>query len=208
MPTARLFLLILVALAAAGCARQQQAYVIDPSTGQPVAMWRQQTAPPQYAQNYQQPTPQAAVSDERGLFNSQPSATQPQYVQPNYASHAYVQRPSPQPYMMQSGEPQYARQNDQQPQAVASERTRFVQFAAKRGATAICASAADLRATNLRAAGVCSQPQGYVRRVPRRSLTGMMQNSAPQYAKPPSAHPPLRRQTALPRPRSTRQWRR
>ena len=94
-----LFLLpVLVALAAAGCARQQQTYVIDPSTGQPVpvVMRQQQIAQPQYAQqSYQPPAPQAAASGERGLFNSWQSAPRPQYAQQTYAQQPY-QPPAPQ----------------------------------------------------------------------------------------------------------------
>jgi hypothetical protein len=122
MHRARFLLPILVALAAAGCARQQQAYVIDPSTGQPVAVvMQQQTAQPVYAQqSYQPPAPQAAASGERGLFNSWPSAPQPQYAQQTYQQPApdsgrglfaasqsappvYVQQPA----FTQNGVPQY-----------------------------------------------------------------------------------------------------
>ena len=124
---------VLVALAAAGCARQQQAYVIDPSTGQPVpvVMRQLQIAQPQYAQqNYQPPAPRAATSGERGLFNSWQTTPRPQYAQQIYAQQpyqppapssgrgpftslqsapeAYVYLPSQQPDAMQYGAPQYA----------------------------------------------------------------------------------------------------
>lgn len=62
----------LAALAAASCARQQQSYVIDPATGQPVPVMAQQSYGPQYAQ--------AGANDERGLFGSR-GASQPQFAQ-------------------------------------------------------------------------------------------------------------------------------
>jgi hypothetical protein len=129
MPRGRLLWPVLVALAATGCARQQQSYVIDPATGQPVpvVMQQQQYAQPQYAQqSYQQPAPQAAAGGERGLFNSWPSAplvAQQPYAQQTYqppvssdgrglfaspqnAPQAYMQQPMQQVYVMQYGAPQ------------------------------------------------------------------------------------------------------
>jgi hypothetical protein len=126
----RFYLPILVGLTAAGCARQQQAYIIDPATGRPVPVAiQQQPVPPQYAQaNYQS---QAAASGERGLFNSRQSAPltyaqQPQYVRPSaqppmaapsdgrglFTSQengppAYLQQPAPPSYAMQYPAPQY-----------------------------------------------------------------------------------------------------
>jgi polysaccharide export outer membrane protein len=98
MRVTRLLMPILVVLAAAGCARQQQtAYVIDPATGQPVPVVQQYApaqdayaqasyqdgyqagypaayaqATPQYAQAYQPPPaePQYAQGTNRGLFGS------------------------------------------------------------------------------------------------------------------------------------------
>jgi len=109
---------MLVALAAAGCARQQQTYyVIDPATGQPVPVVAQQPygqqpyGQPQYAQQpsalpaYEQPVyqqaapalpPQAAPSSSRGLFSSSPAYAQQTYEQPSYAQPAY-QQPAPPP---------------------------------------------------------------------------------------------------------------
>lgn len=88
---------ILVALAAAGCARQQQTYyIIDPQTGQPVPVVQQAQQPqpygqPQYAQQgYEQPA-------------YEPPAAQPQYAQPQYAQQQYAQ-------------PQYAPAQPAQPQ--------------------------------------------------------------------------------------------
>jgi len=126
MRCARIIWPILIALAAAGCAHQQQAYVIDPATGQtvPVVMQQQQFA----QQNYRQPSPQAA-SGERGLFNSWQSSQQPQYAQQTYqqpapsngrgllasqqsAQPAYVQQPTQPPYATpQTGRPYAAAPN-------------------------------------------------------------------------------------------------
>jgi hypothetical protein len=129
MHNARFYLSILVALTAAGCARQQQqAYVIDPSTSRAVPVVIQpQPVQPQYSQASYQP-PQAAVSDERGLFNSRLSAPQayaqqPQYVrpsaQPPVAQLALSgerglftsQQDGPPAYLMQFAQPSYATQN-------------------------------------------------------------------------------------------------
>jgi polysaccharide export outer membrane protein len=89
-------LCLLVALAAAGCARQQQTYyIIDPQTGQPVPVVRQYTGPEQYVQaQYGQAQPAAQpqyAQNGRGFFNSsQPSY----YAQPQYG---YQQPPPPAP---------------------------------------------------------------------------------------------------------------
>jgi polysaccharide export outer membrane protein len=111
----RFLLALSVALAAAGCARQQQTYyVIDPQTGQPVPVVAQQPQQPyaqlqypqqastdqtQYAQPaYQQqaqPQPQYAQSGNRGLFSSSPSYAQQSYAQQSYQQPAY-QQPAPQ----------------------------------------------------------------------------------------------------------------
>jgi polysaccharide export outer membrane protein len=78
---------MLAALAAAGCARQQQTYVIDPATGRPVPVMANQ-----YAQ-----APQANAGDNRGFFSSQNYA-QPQYAQQQYAGQqAYAQQTTQQP---------------------------------------------------------------------------------------------------------------
>jgi polysaccharide export outer membrane protein len=116
MRGARFLLLILAALAAAGCARQRQAYAIDPTTGQPV---------PGVAQSDAQP----AASGERGLFSSRAIARsqyarQPQYAQQTFrqpapsgrgwfnsrpsAPPAYAQPPLQEPYVLQYGAPPYA----------------------------------------------------------------------------------------------------
>jgi polysaccharide biosynthesis/export protein len=99
MRGARFLLAILIALAAASCARQQPVYVIDPATGQPVPVVAQQTyAQPQYAQQtYQQPV------------------AQPQYTQqPLYAQQTY-QQPIAQPQYAQQAE--YTQQTYHQPVA-------------------------------------------------------------------------------------------
>ncbi|WP_210209849.1 polysaccharide biosynthesis/export family protein [Pseudolabrys taiwanensis] len=90
MRTAKLLLPILFALAAAGCARQQQTYyIIDPQTGQPVPVVAQQAQPygpqGQYAQQSyeQQPAYEAA-------------APQPQYAPQPYQQQ-YAQAPAAPP---------------------------------------------------------------------------------------------------------------
>jgi len=137
MRGARILFAVVAALAAASCARQQQTYVIDPATGQPVpvVMQQQQFAQPQFAQqNYRQPA-QSTPSGERGLFNSWQSAPQPQYAQQTYqqptpsgrglfnsrqsSPQAYVQPQPQQPTVMQYGaqqSPQYATPQYAQPQ--------------------------------------------------------------------------------------------
>jgi polysaccharide export outer membrane protein len=113
MRGARFLLAILIALAAASCARQQPVYVIDPATGQPVPVVAQQTyAQPQYAQQtYQQPV---APSGERGLFNTRPGAP-PVYVQPQ------VQQSVPQSYVLQYSPPQSAAPPPAPPQYAAPQ---------------------------------------------------------------------------------------
>jgi hypothetical protein len=128
MHNARFYVPILVALMAAGCAHQQQAYIIDPATGRPVpVVIQQQSAPPQYAQAGYQSPPQAAASNDRGLFNSRQSAPQtyaqqPQYVQPSAPPPVSQLAPSgerglftsqqdgPPAYLMQPAQPSYAAQ--------------------------------------------------------------------------------------------------
>ncbi len=87
MRGSRFLLGLAVALAAAGCARQQQGYyVVDPQTGQPV-----------FAQPAYQPPPPTAASDRRGLFSSSPAYAQ-QYYEPAPAPQtAYQPAPAPQP---------------------------------------------------------------------------------------------------------------
>ena len=103
MRGARFLVAVMTALAAAGCARQQQTYVIDPSTGQPVPVMTNQ-----YAQ-----APQASTDGNRGFFSSQ-NYTQPQYAQQTSAQQAYAQQQyAQQPYAQQ----QYAPQTYQRPAA-------------------------------------------------------------------------------------------
>jgi hypothetical protein len=106
--------MILIALSAAGCARSQQAYMIDPAQPAPVA-YRQQAPQPQYMQaNY--PAPQSATTGERGLFNSWHSAQQS--PTPPLAPSGerglltaqpplYLQQPAQPSYAMQTPAPQY-----------------------------------------------------------------------------------------------------
>ena len=115
MRGSRFLLGLAVALAAAGCARQQPAYyTIDPQTGQPVpALAQQAPSPygqPAYAQQpyaqqaYQQSqTPQSARTDHRGLFSSSPAYAQQNYEQPPVVQPSY-QTPAAQPPSAQSTE--------------------------------------------------------------------------------------------------------
>jgi polysaccharide export outer membrane protein len=97
---------MMVALAAAGCARQQQTYVIDPSTGRPVPVMAQQ-----YAQ-----APQANAGDNRGFFSSQ------SFAQPQAAQQSYAQSYAQQQY---AGQQAYAQQTTQPPPAPPSGRGLF-----------------------------------------------------------------------------------
>jgi hypothetical protein len=105
MQSARFYLPIFVALMAAGCARQEQAYIVDPATGRavPVVM-QQQAAPPQYVQPSAPPVARTAPSGERGLFTSQqdrPPAYLMEPAQPSYAT----QYPAPQYAAPRTGGP-------------------------------------------------------------------------------------------------------
>lgn len=100
MRVARLMVPILVALLAAACARQQASYyVLDPSTGQPVAVVGQyQYGEPQYGQaGYQAgySPPVYAQADGRGLFNAQQGYAQPYYAQSYQAPVAPPQYAAP-----------------------------------------------------------------------------------------------------------------
>jgi polysaccharide export outer membrane protein len=131
MRISRFLVAIAAALLLAACARHQTAYVIDPSTGQPVPVVSQQYAQapapqqyapasaPQYAQAYAQPAPapqpqpqvaqaqaQSAPSGGRGFFTSHSS--EPQAYQPPPAQQPYTLQYAPPP------QPQYA---TPQPQA-------------------------------------------------------------------------------------------
>ncbi|HVZ52276.1 MAG TPA: polysaccharide biosynthesis/export family protein [Pseudolabrys sp.] len=119
----RLLLGLAVALAAAGCARQQPTYyVMDPQTGQPVPAIAQQAQPygqaaqPAYTQQaYQQ---SAAQSDDRrglfGLFSSGPAYTQPSYAPQTYQPPATANDDR---RGLFSSSPAYAQQNYEQPPA-------------------------------------------------------------------------------------------
>lgn len=76
---------ILVALAAAGCARQQQTYyIVDPQTGQPVPVVQQAQQAQPYGQPQYAPQGQYARQGYGQPAYEQPAA-QPQYAQPQYA---------------------------------------------------------------------------------------------------------------------------
>ena len=115
MHRARFYLMVLIALSAAGCARSQQAYMVD--TGQPAPVaYRQQGPQSQYAQaSY--PAPQSAATGERGLFNTWHSAQQPPVAQQASSGERglfaaqppnYLQQPAQPAYAMQTPAPQYA----------------------------------------------------------------------------------------------------
>jgi polysaccharide export outer membrane protein len=95
MRVARILLPILIALAAAACARQQQAYyAVDPATGQriPVVQQYSRGAYQQaYAQQPQAPAQSAQNNNNsRGLFSS-PQAAQQAYASAQYAEQTYPQ---------------------------------------------------------------------------------------------------------------------
>ena len=131
MRRACFFLPVLLALTAAGCAREQQSayYVIDPVTGQPVPVVQQyeqpqyaqsQYAQAQYGQYAQAPHGQPAYQAQdtrRGLFNPAYQAQDTgrglfnnRRSQPAYAPQPYMQQPyAQQPY--QSYQQPYAQQS-------------------------------------------------------------------------------------------------
>jgi hypothetical protein len=100
--------MVLIALSAAGCARSQQAYMVDPGQSAPVA-YRQQAPQSQYAQaSY--PAPQSAATGERGLFNTWHSAQQPQIAQATPSSDRGLFTAQPPVYLQQPAQPAYAMQ--------------------------------------------------------------------------------------------------
>jgi hypothetical protein len=100
--------MVLIALSAAGCARSQQAYMIDPGPPAPVA-YRAQAPQPQYVQaSY--PAPQSATTGERGLFNSWHSAQQSPAAQPAPSSDRGLLTAQPPVYLQQPAQPSYAMQ--------------------------------------------------------------------------------------------------
>jgi polysaccharide export outer membrane protein len=92
MRTVTFLLPLMAALAAAACARQQPAYVLDPQTGQPVQAAQQYSAPKQYGQPHypsQANAPPQSAQNGRGLYNSSPP--------PAYAPPQSAQQPQPAP---------------------------------------------------------------------------------------------------------------
>jgi protein involved in polysaccharide export with SLBB domain len=75
MRVARFLVPLLLALAAAGCARRDAAYVVDPVTGQPVPVIQR------YGQPAQSPGQYAQNGDNRALYGS-PQAAQQEYAEP------------------------------------------------------------------------------------------------------------------------------
>lgn len=109
MRNCRILLVLMVAVAAAGCARkpaQQTYYIIDPQTGQPVPVITQQQqgmqaqaypAPQAYPQSYGAPVARSAPT--RSLYSTSPAYAQQAYTQPQYVQPA----PQPQPRAASSG---------------------------------------------------------------------------------------------------------
>jgi polysaccharide export outer membrane protein len=101
MRVARILLPTLIALAAAACARQQQAYyAVDPTTGQPAPVARQYSQgayQPSYAQQHAQAQYAQSGNNSRELFSS------PQAAQQAYASSQYTEQTYPQ----NNTQPQY-----------------------------------------------------------------------------------------------------
>jgi len=110
MRNAKTLLVLMAALAAAGCMRKspQAYYVMDPQTGQPVPVVSQQQtaqaaypaqapqgyAPQGYSQAYAGRTAQPAVP-ARSLYSTSPAYAQQAYAQPQYAQPQQAQqRPS------------------------------------------------------------------------------------------------------------------
>jgi polysaccharide export outer membrane protein len=99
MRHSRFLLVLMLALAAAGCARRTQTtYIIDPQTGQPVPVITQQqmaqAAPVYGQQGYGQPygAPVAAApTSSRTLYSTSPAYAQEAYAaQPSYGQPAYA----------------------------------------------------------------------------------------------------------------------
>lgn len=109
MRNAKILLVLMAALAAAGCARKtaQVQYIIDPQTGQPMPVVTQQqqyaraqaypasTYPGAAPQTYQQPygVQAAPGPSSRSLYSSSAAYAQQAYAQPQYVSP----QPAPQP---------------------------------------------------------------------------------------------------------------
>ncbi|MFA6268055.1 MAG: polysaccharide biosynthesis/export family protein [Pseudolabrys sp.] len=105
MRNSKILLVLMVALAASGCARKtaQTYYVIDPQTGQPVPVINQQQQmaqaqyPPQAPQGYapQGYTPQGYAQSygapaSRSLYSTSPAYAQQAYAQQQYAQPQYA----------------------------------------------------------------------------------------------------------------------
>ena len=111
MRNAKTLLVLMAALAAAGCMRKspQAYYIIDPQTGQPVPVVSQQQqaaqaaypaqvpqgyAPQGYAsQGYRQPYAAQAAVPARSLYSTSPAYAQQAYAQPQYAQPVQAQQP-------------------------------------------------------------------------------------------------------------------
>ena len=133
MRHSRILLVLMLALAAAGCARKsaQTYYIMDPQTGQPVpVVTQQQMAQPQAAPVYaQQGYPQpygapvaAAPLPSRTLYSTSPAYAQQAYAaQPSYAPYGQPAYAPPQPAQAYAAPVQPAAQ----PRAASSGRGLF-----------------------------------------------------------------------------------
>jgi len=102
MRGARFLLPLLVALAVSACARQQQTYVMDPNTGQPVPVMSQQQFDQQQQQQYAQAPYVQQAAPARGLYSSSPAYAQQSYAQ-QPPSQAYAQQTYAQPQTSSGG---------------------------------------------------------------------------------------------------------
>jgi polysaccharide export outer membrane protein len=131
----RLFLLTCLVITAASCARHPQPayYVIDPNTGQPVAVMVQPQQPMIAQQAYAQ-QPQYA----------QPQYAQQQYVQPQHAQPQYVPQPVAEPQAAQQSQiPQRglftSRQSNPQPQPIYVQPPTVMQYRGAAGGPYVAA---------------------------------------------------------------------
>jgi polysaccharide biosynthesis/export protein len=139
MRVARILLPILIALAAAACARQQQAYyVVDPATGQPVPVvqhYSRGAYQPPYAQQHAQAQYAQSGNNSRGLFSS-PQAAQQAYASSQYAEQTYPQNDTQPQYGPSTERGLFnARHTSAQPQyARAPQQSYVLQYHPPRGA--------------------------------------------------------------------------
>ena len=130
MRVARILLPILIALAAAACARQQQAYyVVDPASGQPAPVAQQygrSVYQPSYAQQPAQSQYAQSGDNSRRLFSS-PQAAQQAYASSQYAEQTYPQNDTQPQYGPSTGRGLFnARRPSAQPQYAPTPQQSYV----------------------------------------------------------------------------------